>query len=172
MTVTRETARPGRESRTQNLREADQVHESYDDNWEAPTLLDTSNIPARDGYVQRWVRTKLRGEDDQNNIFRKINYGWKPRSLDSVPKGQFVPQVNLNGENVIGIHGMILMERPKALHDRQAAFNRKQADNQITAAKHNLFRVHNPGDERLISAPSMKMDSTVSRGRLVESDDD
>jgi len=159
-----------RASRTQESREATEVHESYGDVWESPALLDTKHIPARPGYVQRWVRTKIRGEDDQNNVFKKINQGWRVRTLDSVPKGQFVPHVDFQGTNVIGIHGMLLMERPQEIHERHAAYNRKQAQHQMTAAKENLFNVHREGNGMV--APSMKNKSTVSTGQLIDHDDD
>lgn len=164
--VTRNT----RESRTQESREAVELHEQYNDSWESPALLSTDNIPARAGFVQRWVRTKTRGEDDQNNVFRKINQGWKPRALDTVPKGQFVPNIDFNGLNVIGIHGMILMERPAQQHKRHAEYNRQQAQNQMIAVKENMFKVHKAGDG--MTRPQMRTESEVSRGRLVDPDDD
>lgn len=156
-------------SRTQETRAAEEVHETYDDKWESPSLLDTHNIPAKDGFVQRWVRTKTKGEDDQNNVFRKINQGWKPRLLSSVPKGSFVPNIDFQGSDVIGIHGMILMERPKKQHEAQAAYNRKAADNQMLAVKQNMFKVHKEGDG--ITRPSMNSKSDVSKGRMPGFDD-
>lgn len=159
-----------RESRTQQSRAAEPLHENYNDNWESPALLDTKNIPARPGFVQRWVRTKLRAADDQNNIFKKINQGWQVRTMDSVPKGQFVPNIDFNGTSVIGIHGMILMERPAEMHERHGAYNRSQAQNQLTAVKENMFNVHKDGTG--LTRPTMKNKSNVSQGRLVEADDD
>lgn len=157
-----------RESRTQESREADTVHEFSAMSWESPALLDTTHIPARPGYVQRWVRTKLGGQDDQNNVFRKINQGWKPRPLDSVPKGQYVPHVDFNGVNVIGIHGNILMERPVEIHEKHAAYNRQQANNQMVAAKNNLFNVHKEGTGMV--APTMNTQTKVKVG--IQADDD
>jgi len=158
-----------RESRVQELRAAEEVHEMSFDNWESPALLDTKNIPSKPGYVQRWVRTKIQAADDQNNVFRKINQGWKPRTVDSVPKGQFIPNVDFNGLNVIGIHGMILMERPQELHDKHAAYNRQQANSQMVAAEEQLWRVHQSGDG--MSRPKMTSKTNVSKGRIVDSDD-
>ena len=159
-----------RASRTQETRAAEQVRENYGDVWESPALLDTKNIPAKPGFVQRWVRTKVNGQDDQNNVYRKINQGWKPRTLDSVPKGQFIPHIDFDGINVIGIHGMILMERPEEINNRHAAYNAKQAQNQMIAARENLFRVYSAGDG--ITRPTMNNKSTVSTGRKADPDDD
>jgi len=152
-----------RASRTQETRAADVVHEVSHMSWESPALLDTTHIPARPGYVQRWVRTKLRGEDDQSNVFRKINQGWKPRLLDSVPKGSYVPNVDFNGVNVIGIHGNILMERPVEIHEKHAAYNRQQAENQMIAARQTLGSVHKA--DSCLTAPTMQTKTDVRIGR-------
>lgn len=157
-------------SREQESREAEEVHESYNDNWESPALLDTHNIPAKAGFTQRWVRTKVKGEDDQNNVFRKINQGWKPRPLSTVKKGQFIPNIDFQGTDVIGIHGMILMERPLKQHEAQAEYNRKAAENQMSAVKENMFNVHESG--KGMRQPSMKSSTEVSRGRVDDFDGD
>ena len=156
-------------SRTQETRAAEEVHETYTDKWESPALLDTHNIPAKEGFVQRWVRTKTKGDDDQNNVFRKINQGWKPRMLSSVPKGSFVPNIDFQGSDVIGIHGMILMERPAKQHEAQAKYNRQATENQMSAVKQNMFNVHEQGSG--MSRPSMNAKTNVSRGREPGFDD-
>lgn len=134
-----------RMTRDEELRD-EVVHEEYDDNWEPPLLLDTTHIAARGGFVQRWVRTKLAGAEDVNNVIRKHNQGWRPRSADTIPKGGFVPTVNFNGTNVVGIEGAILMERPERLATAHARRNAKMADNQMQAVRENMQRVHTRGD--------------------------
>ena len=156
-------------SRTQESREAEETHETYTDKWESPALLDTHSIPAKEGFVQRWVRTKVKGEDDQNNVFRKINQGWKPRLLSSVAKGNFVPNIDFQGTDVIGIHGMILMERPEKQHAAQAKHNQQATDDQMSAVKQNMFNVHEQGSG--MSQPSMKSKSSVSKGREPDFDE-
>ena len=159
-----------RTPRAQQTRVAeDEGYQTHGDSWENPGLLDTTNIPARPGMVQRWVRTSIHGQDDQTNVYRKINQGWRVRTADSVEKGSFVPSVGFNNQNVIGIHGMILMERPKEVHDRQARYNRAQTDAQMTAVQQNMFNVHQSGSG--FTRPSMSAKSDVTRGRIVEADD-
>lgn len=162
-----------RQSREQQLREANPVHDEYAA-WDNDSLLSTDNIPAREGYVQRWVRTTIKGQDDHTNVFKKYNKGWKPRPLDSIPKGQFVPHIDFQGVNVVGIHGMILMERPEQLHERQ----RKQIDEQNRlqqmAVKHNLYKDYeNDRSARdYITAPEYEVQSRVSKGRIAPIVDD
>lgn len=161
--------RPPRQARAQSTREAEPVHEPMQE-WDSPALLDTKNIPARAGFVQRWVRTKVKGDDDQNNVFRKINQGWKPRLLSSVEKGQFVPNIDFQGTDVIGIHGMILMERPLEQHERQAEYNRVQTQHQMLAVTQDMHRVHEPGSG--FSAPEfVENRQRVTKGRLAVADD-
>jgi len=160
-----------RRSRAQESRAAEPVHESYDDvDWEPKGLLDTTHIPARPGYVQRWVRTEINGQPDPNNVGRRINQGWRPRMADSVPQGSFVPTVVHQGSNVVGIIGMILMERPEAMHNQHRAHIRAMTDAQDQAVNQNLFRVHerNSGFGR----PTVDAKSRVSQGRIAPIADD
>jgi len=161
--------REQRASREQELRAADPVHDEYAD-WDNDSLLDTKNIPARPGFVQRWVRTSVKGEEDQSNVFKKINKGWRPRSLDSIPKGQYVMNVDFQGVNVVGIHGMILMERPIGIHDRQRAQIEEQNRLQMTAVKQNLYKIHDPSSG--LTRPEFDEQSRVSKGRIAPIIDD
>lgn len=156
-------------SREQTQRVADTIHEDYDDKFQENDLLSTKDIPAREGYVQRWVRTSMRGHEDQSNVFKKMNKGWRPRPKSSVPKGQFVMSVGFQGEDVIGIHGMILMERPLSFALRERRSVEHATNLQIDAVQQNIFRMHEPG--RGVSRPQMNIESKVSRGRKPDFDD-
>lgn len=157
-----------RQSRTQTTRAAEDVHEFQ--NWGSQALLDTTNIPARGGFVQRWVRTSLDNKEDQNNVFKKINQGWKPRPLSSVPKGQYVPNIDFQGTDVIGIHGMILMERPVDIHNKHKRYVQNQTQLQTEAVKNDVRKVHEPGSG--VSAPTYSNKSNVSKGRIAPVADD
>jgi hypothetical protein len=60
--------------REQELRASEPIHEEYG-SWDDDSMLSTRNIPPRDGYVQRWVRTLVKGQEDQANVFKKYNKG-------------------------------------------------------------------------------------------------
>lgn len=160
-----------RKTRAQESRAAEVVHETYDDvDWEPKGLLDTSNIPARPGYVQRWVRTELNGLPDPNNVGKRFNQGWRPRMADTVASGQFVPTIDYRGSNVIGMVGNILMERPIELHERHRRYVQSMTDAQTQSVSENLYRVHERGSG--MGRPSMQQESTVSRGRSAPVADD
>ena len=155
--------------RKQTSRIANPIHEPYDTNWEQKGMLDTSNIPAKEGMVQRWVRTIGEGgRPDLNNVYNKKNQGWNVRPCSDVEKGKMIPHVDFQGQDVIGIHGQILMERPIGQHKSQRDYLRKQTDLQIQGVKQSLYREQGRGDEN----PRFNGSSAVSRGRVAQADED
>ena len=48
--------------------------------WTPPSRLEAPDPP--EGYRHRWVRTNLRGEDDQMNVHAKLREGWEPVRAD------------------------------------------------------------------------------------------
>jgi hypothetical protein len=81
------------------------------------------NIPPRAGFVQRWVRVKMphSKDPDTSNYDKKIQRGWRPRSIDTCP-GYKHPDLNIGtSEGIIRVAGHILMERPIELQERERA---------------------------------------------------
>ena len=155
--------RDSRSTRAQETRNSDEVHENYQDLWEEPLLLDATNIPPRPGYEQYWVRTILDHKPDLNNVAKKMNMGFKPRSVDSVPKGVHPPKVNFEDfTNVVGVHGMLLMEIPVAESERYRRAIRSRTNEQMAAVDSDLMRDHEPG--KGFGKPTMSRKSTISRG--------
>lgn len=153
-----------RVSRAQETRAAEDTHESYNDDFD-DSLLSTKNMPPREGFVQRWVRTTINNEEDQSNLHRSLNRGWKPRKADSVPRGIHVPTTNYEGADIIGIRGMILMERPQMMHDKEMAHEKRIADNQMASVKNDMHSVHESGSG--ITRPEFaEQNSSVSTGRV------
>jgi len=158
-----------RPSREQETHAADVIHDQYA-NWDNDSLLNAESIPPRDGYVQRWVRTSIKGIEDQANVQKKFNRGWRPRLMSTIPKGQYVMHVDFNGQDVVGVHGNILMERPKALQDRQRAKIDQDTALQMESVKNDMYRVHEPGS-RLTRPEFTELNSKSSRGRIAPVDD-
>ena len=153
-----------RASRSLESREGDVIHEPYGDMWTQSGLLDTSHIPARNGFVQRWVRTKMNGVDDPKNVMKKMNEGYRPRMANTVPEGQFAPTVNSRQYgDIIGMDGIILMERPEKLHKSHAAHNRAMAGKQIEAVNGILQRAQEPG--KGFGPVNVNSSSSVDTGR-------
>lgn len=163
--------RAPRASRTQESRAADTFHEeTMDVDWEPKGLLDTSHVPPRPGYTQRWVRTQLNGVDDPNNVGKRLNQGWRPRPADTVPQGSYVPTIDYKGSNVVGMVGNILMERPVELHEKHRRYVQSMTDAQAQSVSENLYRVHERGDG--FGRPVVQQNTSVSRGRQPSIADD
>ena len=113
--------------------EDDNRHNIHKESWTTPKFL--PNIDAREGYSQRWVRTKIRGEDD-TGVGRMMTLGWRPRAADSIPKDIFVPKTNM-GEygNVIGTHDSILMEIPQEVFYQMQNYKRSKVDDLESSVK-------------------------------------
>jgi len=106
-----------RETREKTIHE--DSHKSSND-WEIPLFL--PKIDSREGYMQRWVRMKIHGEDDYS-FSRMMTMGWRPRPADTLPKDVYAPKTNI-GEygNVIATHDSILMEIPRQNFERYATY--------------------------------------------------
>jgi hypothetical protein len=159
--------RPTRASETAQM---SPVHpEVHEDEWEHRGLLDTRAIPERPGYTRRWIRTKLQGEDDPNRVATALNQGWRPIKADTLPKEAFVATVNFgNWGNVVGIDGMILMERALPIHEAEARHVRGLTNHQMEAVENELFRVHKPGTRGFGAPRVVDRHTTVRTGRRVE----
>jgi hypothetical protein len=164
--------RPGRETRDQELRTG-QVREDYSDAEAHEDLFQQQGVlaqlarhtPEREGMKQRWMRTMLNGQIDAKNIAKKMNEGWVPRAADTVPKGpNALPELEFQGANVIGVIGMVLVERSIELHRKYAARNRDTTRNQERAVNENMFRVHDPGTPGF-GRPTTDRTSKVTFGR-------
>lgn len=152
-----------RPSRNQESRVSEDIHQEWDADWNpSKGMLDTTSYPARPGMVQRWIRTHLNGREDANNIMRQQNRGWRPRSADTIPKGVFAPTFDLRGTTVIGMEGIVLMERPLELHEKNAAHNREMARRQQMSVEHHLMASHEAG--KGFGAPRITAESEVSTG--------
>lgn len=147
-------------ARVQEERDSVETHEPRDDKWGEHLLCDTSNIPAREGYTQRWMRTHIRGEIDYQNIRDKINQGWRPRMADTIQKTFGLPIIDFEGQSVIGVRGSILVERPIELHARHKKKIQEMTDLQLRSVYGlmNETPVNRHGDPR----PTMDITRRVS----------
>lgn len=142
--------------------------------WGPRLRLDTSKLPPRPGYVQRWVRTKLDGEWDGANLDRAFNDGWRPRKRENIPEGMYLT----NTENLasygfegqaISIHGMVLMERPVEVHEVEAQAERDMNEAQMRSVRSTVSKTYNRA-HRGFTPIQMDHQSQIERGgQIVES---
>jgi hypothetical protein len=169
------TTRTTHESRAQQEQARDNVHMVDFD----PLAFEESGplpeIPARDGYVQRWVRAAIRNESDARNLSTRSRRGWTPRPADTVDKAyqhMFVFNESMGG--IIGTHDLVLMERPVEIHRKAEQIEAKKRRDLERAVKSNLFREHKNigGSSSGFTAPSDESTARVERGRSPQIADD
>lgn len=161
-----------RTSRDQETREAESVHDMPID-FEAQGPL--PDIPARDGYAQRWVRVRKGKDADAQNLFAAQRRGWTPRSPNTVSKSLQWLTVQREGlGGVVGANDVVLMERPMAINDRERDIKRRERRSIEQAVKNNLFSEYKGmgGAATGFTAPVDESKSSVERGRRPAIQDD
>ncbi|MGA0425931.1 MAG: hypothetical protein ACO3OM_07355 [Alphaproteobacteria bacterium] len=110
--------------------------------WAPPSTLDAP--PAPHGYVHRWVRTAIRGDDDQNNVYSRMREGWEPVRADEYPETEFPVIPDGKHAGVIGSGGLMLCRIPQETVDERTEYYRDQTRNQMKAVDENLMREQHP----------------------------
>ena len=110
--------------------------------WAPPSRLDAPEPPA--GYVHRWIRVAMRGEEDKINVHSKLREGWEPVRADEYP--EFEAPVIDEGryEGVIGNGGLMLCRIPEeTVHERSAYYGNRTRE-QMQAVDQDLMKDQHP----------------------------
>jgi len=110
--------------------------------WSPPSRLDAPKPP--EGYRQRWIRTNLRGEEDQMNVHAKLREGWEPVRADEYPEQDFSTITEGKHAGVIGQGGLILARIPEETALERNEYYRGRTRNQMTAVDENLMKESHP----------------------------
>lgn len=106
--------------------------------WAPPSQLEAPEAPT--GFVHRWIRTGVRGEDDKNNVYAKLREGWEPVRADEYPDHAYPMVDEGKYQGVIGSGGLILCRMPIETVDERTEYYRDQTRNQMKAVDENLMR--------------------------------
>ena len=107
--------------------------------WSPPSLLDAPNPP--EGYVYRWIRESMVGQQDQANMSKRIREGWEP---------------------VIGVGGLLLAKMPMETVQERREYYANLANSQMEAVDNNLMRESN--SSMPISKPNRQTQVTFGKG--------
>jgi hypothetical protein len=140
----RKRERSVHESRAREVRAADVVHEKADEPWVRPSTL--PYIPARPGYVQRWVRVAIGVNADALNVSSKFREGWKPRKAETLAEDFAVPRIE-HGQyaGCIGVGGNVLCEMPEERNKQRNEFYRQRNARQTQAVRTDLAQLNQQG---------------------------
>jgi hypothetical protein len=110
--------------------------------WAPPSRLEAP--PAPDGYVHRWIRTSVRGEDDAMNVHSRFREGWEPVRAEEYPGYQYPVIDEGKHAGVIGQGGLMLCRLPaETAKERNEYFGGRTRD-QMTAVDQDLMKEQHP----------------------------
>ena len=123
--------RQPREAQTREKKEARKP-------WAPPSALDAPNPP--EGYIHRWVRMEVRGQDDTKNVMARLREGWEPVRADEHPDFDSPTVDEGKFEGVIGVGGLILCRIPIETVQERADYFAKKTQSQMDAVDNDMMK--------------------------------
>ncbi len=128
--------------------------------WQPPSLLDAPTPPP--GYVYRWLRESMVGQDDKANMSKRIREGWEPVRSDDHPEFEAPTIDEGRHAGVIGVGGLLLAKMPVETVEQRRAYYNQMATQQMEAVDSNLMR---ESDNRMpLSNPERRTQVTFGKG--------
>ena len=150
------TTEPDRSPRSAESRDK----ESRRKPWQPPSLLDAP--PPPQGYVYRWIRESMIGQNDPANMSKRIREGWDPVRAEDHPDFEAPTVDDGKHAGVIGVGGLILAKIPKETVDERREYYQNLSDSQIQAVDNDLMRESN--QVMPISNPNRTTKVTFGKG--------
>ena len=110
--------------------------------WAPPSRLDAPEPPA--GYVHRWIRTAMRGEDDQTNVHAKLREGWEPVRSEEYPNYEAPTIEDGKFAGVIGNGGLMLCRIPIETANERNEYYGTRTREAMAAVDQDLMKEQNP----------------------------
>ena len=114
--------------------------------WTPPSSLDAP--PAPKGFVHRWIRTEVMGQEDTGNVSKKLREGWdfvRAEELESSGQASKFPILQQGQyKGCIGIGGLVLARIPEEILKSRAEYFTRITQDQITAVDNDLMKEQRP----------------------------
>jgi len=110
--------------------------------WAPPNRLEAP--PAPEGYVHRWIRTAIRGEDDKMNVHTRLREGWEPVRADEYPEYDYPVIDEGKHAGVIGQGGLLLARIPAETAQERAEYYGTRTREQMTAVDQDMMKEQHP----------------------------
>lgn len=110
--------------------------------WAPPSRLDAPEPP--DGYVHRWIRVAMRGEDDKMNVYTKLREGWEPVRADEYPHYNAPTIEEGRYAGVIGNGGLMLCRIPVETAKERSEYYGLRTREQMQAVDQDLMKEQHP----------------------------
>jgi hypothetical protein len=124
-----------RTPRSQETREMTEPKRS----WSQPSVL--PDIPARDGWIAKWVRTDTYGTPDKTNVSKRMREGWEPIDLGDYPELWTYSGGEQRGKLEVG--GLIACRMPAEMVKQRGDHYRGVAKQQESSAEEHYMRDQN-----------------------------
>ena len=166
--------------------EGEQVHATHDENIDvelADLYEDTSSEneilewrrhsdldapPAREGFVNRFIRIRLGTVRDTARLRNAMREGWRPVKRENV-SDRSLPSIHLEQfGDVIGVEDLILCEMPQHRHAERMEFYRKKRARQDEAIQRQLAAQSQAGATGFGSIQQQRSSSVSVPQRNVE----
>ena len=110
--------------------------------WAPPSHLSAPDAP--EGFVHRWIRVSMRGEEDKMNVNSKLREGWEPVRKDEYPDYE-APTIDAGRyEGVIGQGGLMLCRMPVQTARERNEYYGGRTREQMTAVDQDLMKEQHP----------------------------
>jgi hypothetical protein len=110
--------------------------------WAPPSRLAAPEAPA--GYVHRWIRTAMRGEDDKMNVNTKLREGWEPVRKDEYPDYEAPTIDEGRFEGIIGQGGLMLCRIPVETAKERSEYYGTRTREQMVSVDQDLMKDQHP----------------------------
>jgi hypothetical protein len=110
--------------------------------WRPPSLLDAP--PPPDGFVHRWIRAEMLGQDDKPNFTKRIREGYEPVRADEYPNFECAIIEDGKYKGVIGVGGLILARLPVGIAESRKKYFAQKTSQQMNAVDNDLMREQHP----------------------------
>ena len=110
--------------------------------WAPPSRLDAPKPP--EGFVHRWIRIAMRGEDDKMNVYTKMREGWEPVRADEYPNYNAPTIEDGKYAGVIGNGGLMLCRIPVETASERSAYYGLRTREQMQAVDQDLMKEQHP----------------------------
>ena len=110
--------------------------------WAPPQMLDAPRPP--EGYVHRWIRVAMRGEEDKMNVHTKLREGWEPVRADEYPDYEAPIIDDGKYQGVIGQGGLMLCRMPEETVKERNEYYGGRTLEQMTAVDQDLMKEQHP----------------------------
>ena len=110
--------------------------------WAPPSHL--AAPPAPEGFVHRWIRVAMRGEEDKMNVNAKLREGWEPVRKDEYTDYEAPVIDDGRYAGIIGQGGLMLCRLPVETAQERTAYYGGRTREQMTAVDQDLMKEQHP----------------------------